>query len=67
MAVRWKNRRRVSTLDPRVYQKDRVGFLKGLRAIHRAAALGCDTRNSYLVIENDHVVGVGGCGPAPKL
>ena len=63
-ASRWKNRRHVSTLDPQVYQKDRVGFLNALRAIHRAADLGHDTRNSYLIVENDRVVGIGGCGPA---
>jgi hypothetical protein len=60
----WKNRRYVSTLDPDVYQTDRIGFLKALRAIHRAADLGRDTRNSYLIVENNRVVGIGGCGPA---
>jgi hypothetical protein len=68
---RWKNRRHVSTLDPTVYQNDRVGFLRALRAIHEAALLGCDTRHSYLIVENDRVVGIGGCdsgspGTAPR-
>lgn len=58
---RWRNRRHVSTLDPAVYQKDRAGFLRALRAIHEAALLGCDTRQSYLIVENDRVVGIGGC------
>jgi hypothetical protein len=62
---RRKNRRHVSTLDPCVYQVDRIGFLRGLRAIHRAAELGCDIRNSYLIVEYDRVVGIGGCVPHP--
>ena len=55
----WKNRRCVATLDPRVYQNDRIGFLRGLREIHRAAELGYDTRNWHLIVENDRVVGIG--------
>lgn len=66
MTPQRKHRRLVSTLDPRVYQKDRLGFLRGLRAIHRAAQLGWDTRHSYLVVENDRVVGVGGCVPLSR-
>jgi len=64
MTAHRKHRRLVSTLDPKVYQKDRLGFLRGLRAIHRAAQLGWDTRRSYLIVENDRVVGIGGCLPA---
>ena len=67
MASKWKNRRFVSTLDPLVYQKDRAGFLRGLREIHRAADHGRDTRSSYLIIENDRVVGIGGCGSKREL
>ncbi len=63
MSATWKNRRHVSTLDPDVYQKDRAGFLRGLRVLHRAARDGYDTRKMYLIIENDRVVGVGGAGP----
>ncbi len=66
MTPQRKHRRLVSTLDPRVYQKDRLGFLRGLRAIHRAAQLGWDTRRSYLIVENDRVVGVGGCVPLSR-
>ncbi len=66
MASTWKNRRFVSTLDPQVYSKDRAGFLRGLREIDRAAGLGWDTRHSYLIVENDRVVGIGGCRPAVK-
>jgi len=63
MPAHRKHRRHVSTLDPAVYQKDRAGFMRGLQAIHRAAELGWDTRRSYLIVENDRVVGVGGCVP----
>jgi hypothetical protein len=59
-----KHRRHVSTLDPAVYSRDRAGFLRGLQAIHRAAQLGWDTRRSYLIVEDDRVVGIGGCLPA---
>jgi len=59
---RRRNRRHVSTFDPSVYEADRLGFLRGLRAIHRAAEQGCDTRGWYLIVEYDRVVGVGGRG-----
>ena len=59
-----KRRRHVSTLDPAVYSRDRAGFLRGLQAIHRAAQLGWDTRHAYLIVENNRVVGIGGCLPA---
>jgi len=62
MTSKWKNRRHVSTLDPEVYEKDRAGFLRGLRTLHRAALEGHDTRKMYLIVENDRVVGVGGAG-----
>lgn len=58
---RWRNRRQVAMLDPEVYQKDRVGFVRALRAIHEAARFGFDTSRSYLIVENDRVVGIGGC------
>ena len=64
---RRRNRHRISSLDPRVYQQDPVGFLRGLRAIHRAADLGCDTTRSYLIVEYGRVVGVGGLGPMPSM
>jgi hypothetical protein len=63
MPAHRKHRRHVSTLDPTVYKRDRAGFMRGLQAIHRAAELGWDTRRSYLIVENDRVVGVGGCVP----
>lgn len=63
MASKWKNRRHVATLDPKVYEKDRSGFLRGLREIDLATRLGWDTRDSYLIVENDRVVGIGGCRP----
>jgi hypothetical protein len=66
MASRWRNRKLVGTIDPEVYQKDRAGFLRGLRAIGRAASEGLDTRNAYLIVENDRVVGIGGCRPYAK-
>lgn len=59
---RRRNRRHVSKLDPQVYEADRIGFLRGLRAIHQAAELGCDTSSWYLIVEYDRVVGIGGCG-----
>ena len=59
MAGKWKNRRHVTTIDPAVYQTDRVGFLRALRSIHRAASNGTDTRDWYLIVENDRVVGIG--------
>lgn len=61
MASKWKNRKHVATLDPQVYEKDRAGFLRGLREIDLAARLGYDTTDSYLIVENDRVVGIGGC------
>ena len=66
MASKWKNRKLVSNLDPMVYEKDRAGFMRGLREIDLAARLGYDTRNSYLIVENDRVVGIGGCGPGAR-
>ncbi len=66
MPAQRKHRRHVSTLDPLVYGKDRAGFVRGLLAIHQAAARGCDTRHAYLIVENDRVVGIGGCLPAGK-
>ncbi len=62
MTSKWKNRRHVSTIDPDVYEKDRAGFLRGLRTLHRAALEGYDTQKMYLIVENDRVVGVGGAG-----
>jgi len=59
-----KRRHHVSTLDPQVYGKDRAGFLRGLQAIHQAAQIGWDTRHAYLIVENNRVVGIGGCLPA---
>jgi len=59
-----KHRRHVFTLDPQVYTKDRAGFVRGLEAIHQAAQLGWDTRHAYLIVENNRVVGIGGCLPA---
>lgn len=73
MASRFKSRRRVYSLDPVVYENDRPGFIRALEAIHRAAELGCDTRGAYLIVENDRVVGIGGCSsldpnmPLPTL
>jgi hypothetical protein len=64
MASRWKDRKLISTIEPEVYRKDRSGFLRGLRAISRAASQGLDTRGAYLIVENDRVVGIGGCRPA---
>jgi hypothetical protein len=64
MPAHRKRRRHVYTVDPAVYQKDRAGFIRGLEAIHRAAELGWDTRRSYLIVEDDRVVGVGDCVPA---
>lgn len=64
MPARSRRRRHVSNLDPSVYEKDRAGFMRGLQAIHRAAELGWDTRRSYLIVENDRVVGIGGCVPS---
>ena len=49
MTSKWKNRRHVSTIDPDVYEKDRAGFLRGLRTLHRAALEGYDTRKMYLL------------------
>ena len=66
MASKWKNRRHVTTLDPEIYEKDRAGFLRGLRALHRAAQEGHDTSKMYLIVENDRVVGVGGIGGQAK-
>lgn len=63
MASEWKNRKHVSNLDLMVYEKDRAGFMRGLREIDLAARLGYDTRDSYLIVENDRVVGIGGCSP----
>jgi len=59
-----KRRRHVFTLGPQVYTKDRAGFVRGLEAIHQAAQLGWDTRHAYLIVENNRVVGIGGCLPA---
>ena len=68
MASGWKARRRVFGLDPQVYERDRTGFERALDAIHRAAELGCDTRGAYLIVENDRVVGIGGCtAPHPSV
>ena len=64
MQSKGKRRRHVSTLDPAVYSRDRAGFLRGLQAIHQAAQLGWDTRHAYLIVENNRVVGIGGCLPA---
>ena len=66
MPSKFKNRKYVGTLDPKVYEKDHAGFLRGLREIDLAARLGYDTRNSYLIVENDRVVGIGGCRPVAR-
>mgnify|MGYP001765557976 CR=1 FL=1 len=58
-----KHRRHISTLDPAVYSRDRAGFLRWLHAIHQAAQLGWDTRRAYLIVEDNRVVGIGGCLP----
>ncbi|HOC44444.1 MAG TPA: hypothetical protein PKJ99_15615 [Thermoanaerobaculales bacterium] len=58
-----KRRRHISTLDPAVYSRDRAGFLRWLHAIHQAAQLGWDTRRAYLIVEDNRVVGIGGCLP----